>query len=69
MTRYPHYKPVKIYRGCAAEELARFVGVHKKTVREWIKKGFPMDGVKRPAPDVNKWIVERIEESRINDHE
>jgi hypothetical protein len=69
MTRRPHDKPVKTHRGFAAEEVAGFVGAHKKAVREWIKKGFPLGDVKRPVPGINEWIIEQIEASRLNDHE
>ncbi len=62
-------KPVKIYRGYTAEELAGFVGAQKKAVREWSANGFPLCDEKRQAPDINEWILEQIEASRINDHE
>lgn len=69
MMRSVNDKPVKIYRGYTAEELAGFVGAQKKAVREWLANGFPLDDVKPTVPDINEWIVEQIEASRINDHE
>jgi hypothetical protein len=69
MTRRPHDKPVKIHGRYTADEITDFVAAQKKAVREWIKKGFPLSDEKRLAPDINEWIIEQIEASRINDHE
>jgi hypothetical protein len=69
MTRRPHDKPVRIHGRYTADDVAGFVSAHKKSVREWIKKGLPLCDEKRPLPDINDLILERIEESRINDHE
>jgi hypothetical protein len=69
MTRCPYDKAVKTHSGYTEKEVAGFVGTHKKAVRERIQKGFPLGDVKRPVPGINKWIVEQIEASRINDHE
>jgi hypothetical protein len=69
MTRCPHDEPVKIIGRYTASENTDFIGAHKKAVRKWIKKGFPSVSVKRGAPDVNEWIIEQIEASRIDDHE
>lgn len=40
---------VKIHRSYTVDELARTTGVHKNTVRQWIKKGLPTIDGRRPA--------------------
>jgi hypothetical protein len=62
-------KPLKIHDRYTGDELTGIVAAYKKAVREWIKNGFPLCDEKRQAPDINEWIVEQIEASRINDHE
>ena len=48
----PHRRPnprlAKIHRSYTVDEVARLFGLHKNSVRQWIKKGLPMIGGKRP---------------------
>lgn len=39
---------VKIHRSYAVDEAARLLGVHKNTVRSWIKRGLPTVDNRRP---------------------
>ena len=39
----------KIHRSYTVEEIASLYGVHRNTVREWIKKGLPIIDDRRPA--------------------
>src|SRR5580704_15312716 len=46
--RHPNYRRVKIHRSYAVEQAARRLGVHKNTVRAWIKIGLPTIDDRRP---------------------
>ncbi|MGH7971906.1 MAG: helix-turn-helix domain-containing protein [Limisphaerales bacterium] len=47
--RRPNPRLVKIHRSYTVEEAARLFGIHKNTVREWIRTGLPTSDQKRPA--------------------
>ena len=47
-TRHPNHRLVKIHRNYTVEEVARLFGVHRNTVREWIKRGLPTSDRRRP---------------------
>lgn len=46
--RHPNYRLVKIHRNYTVEEVANLFGVHRNTVREWIKRGLPICDTRRP---------------------
>jgi hypothetical protein len=46
--RHPNPRQVKIHRNYTVEEIAGLFGIHKNTVREWIKTGLPVLDDKRP---------------------
>jgi hypothetical protein len=46
--RHPNYRHVKVHRSYTVEETASLFGIHKNTVREWIKAGLPVIDDKRP---------------------
>lgn len=46
--RHPNYRLVKIHRNYTIEEVASLFGIHRNTVREWIKRGLPAIDKKRP---------------------
>lgn len=46
--RHPNYRLVKIHRSYTVEEIAKLFGIHKNTVREWVKVGLPVSDDKRP---------------------
>jgi helix-turn-helix protein len=47
--RHPNPKLVKIHRNYTVEEAARKLGVHKNSVRAWIKSGLPVMNERRPT--------------------
>lgn len=53
----------KLHRSYSVNELAIVLGVHKQTVRGWIKAGLPADDSKRPAlilgEEFQEWFGKR----------
>lgn len=46
--RHPNHRLVKIHRSYTVEEIAEMFGIHKNTVREWVKAGLATSDTKRP---------------------
>jgi excisionase family DNA binding protein len=46
--RHPNHRLVKIHRNYSVAEIATLLGIHRNTVREWIKQGLPTYTAKRP---------------------
>ena len=46
--RHPNHRLVKIHRNYTVDDVSRLLGVHKNTVRAWIKAGLPVMDEKRP---------------------
>ena len=46
--RHHNYRLVKIHRSYTVEEIARLFGIHKNTVRHWVKEGLATIDDKRP---------------------
>ena len=63
--RHPNYRLVKIHRSYTVEETATLFGVHRNTVREWVKRGLqPTDG-KRPMLIQGQNLVAFLKARRI----
>jgi hypothetical protein len=56
--RRPDYRLVKIHRSYTVEEVANLFGIHKNTVRKWIKKGLPLCNEKRPTLILGRVLAE-----------
>lgn len=46
--RHPNHRLAKIHRNYTVEEVTDLFGVHRNTVREWVKRGLPIIDTKRP---------------------
>jgi hypothetical protein len=46
--RHPNHRLVKIHRNYTVEEIAKLFGIHKNTVRGWVKVGLTTVDDKRP---------------------
>jgi len=46
--RHPNYRLVKTHRNYTVEEIAGLYGIHKNTVRNWVKNGLAVLDSKRP---------------------
>jgi hypothetical protein len=46
--RHPKYRLVKIHRNYTVEDIANLFGIHKNTVRRWVKAGLATSDNKRP---------------------
>jgi len=61
--RRPNYWLVKIHRCYRVEEISRLFGIHKNTVRAWVKAGLPTSDGNRPTlilgRDLRAYLQER----------
>ena len=55
--RHPNPRLAKIHRNYNVEEIANLFGVHRNTVREWIKRGLPTSDDKRPMLILGRDLV------------
>ena len=46
--RHPNHRLVKIHRNYTVEDIANLFGIHKNTVRNWVKTGLATSDDKRP---------------------
>ena len=64
--RRPNHQRVKIHRSYMVEEVSRLLGVHRNTVREWMKRGLPTIDSRRPALILGRHLVAFLEARRSN---
>jgi len=62
--RHPNPRLVKIHRSYTVEEVAKLLGKHKNTVRNWIKDGLATIDEKRPMLILGHDLVEFIKKRR-----
>lgn len=61
--RHPNYRLVKLHRSYSVEEVARLFGIHKNTVRSWLKQGLQAIDDRRPiyilGGELSRFLRER----------
>lgn len=55
--RHPNPRLAKIHRNYTVEETAALFGVHRNTVREWVKRGLPTIDDRRPMLILGRDLV------------
>jgi Helix-turn-helix domain len=63
--RHPNYRHVKVHRNYTVEEAANLFGIHKNTVREWLKCGLPALDDKRPKLILGQELAAFLQTRRI----
>jgi len=62
--RHPNPCLVKIHRSYTVEEVARMLGKHKNTIRNWVKKGLPVIDDNRPMLILGTDLIAFIKKNR-----
>ena len=60
----PSHRLVKIHRNYTVEETSRLLGIHKNTVRAWIKTGLPVCDDMRPQLILGRELVPFLQSRR-----
>ena len=55
--RHPNPRLAKIHRTYTVDEVATLFGIHKNTVREWVKRGLPTNDGRRPMLILGRDLV------------
>ena len=63
--RHPNPRLAKIHRNYTVEEVARLFGVHRNTVREWVKRGLPTSDDRRPMLILGADLVAFLRARRV----
>ena len=63
--RNPNPRLAKIHRNYTVEEVAGRHGVHKNTVREWIKQGLPIIDDRRPMLILGRDLFAFLQAKRV----
>ena len=62
--RHPNPRLAKIHRSYTVEEIASLYGVHRNTVREWVKRGLPTSDDRRPMLILGRDLVAYLQARR-----
>jgi hypothetical protein len=66
--RHPNPRLVKIHRNYSTEEIARLFGIHKNTVRSWLKQGLAAIDDHRPTlvvgRELSRFLYERRQKTK-----
>lgn len=63
--RHPNHRLVKIHRNYTIEEIANLFGIHKNTVRSWVKAGLATIDNKRPMLILGHDLSEFLQARRV----
>jgi hypothetical protein len=63
--RHPNHRLVKIHRSYTVEEIAKLFGIHKNTVRHWVKEGLAIIDDKRPMLILGDVLAAFIQARRV----
>jgi hypothetical protein len=62
-SRHPNPRLVKMHRNYSVEDISRLFGIHKNTVRNWLKQGLAAIDGQRPTlvlgPELSRFLLER----------
>lgn len=64
-TRHPNHRLAKIHRNYTVDEIASLFGVHRNTVREWVKRGLPTSDSKRPMLILGRDLAAFLQARRL----
>jgi hypothetical protein len=63
--RHPNHRLVKIHRSYTVEEIGKLFGIHKNTVRHWVKEGLAVIDDKRPMLILGDVLATFIQVRRV----
>ena len=63
--RHPNHRLVKIHRNYTVEEIANLFGIHKNTVRGWVKAGLATSDSKRPILMLGQDLAAFLQARRV----
>jgi hypothetical protein len=62
--RHPNPRLVKVHRNYSVEDIARLFGIHKNTVRRWLKQGLAAIDDRRPTLILGRELFRFLHERR-----
>lgn len=62
---HPNHRLVKIHRTYTVEDITKLFGIHKNTVRDWVKAGLVVIDDKRPMLILGRDLVDFLKARRI----
>jgi len=62
--RHPNPRLVKVHRNYSVEDIARLFGIHKNTVRSWLKQGLAAIDDRRPMLSLGRELSRFLHERR-----